>query len=481
MTTRTKLKCDPVPAIGMALAATLMTACATLPQSALADMPPVGQDELPALINDGFDSETALTFDWPMLEIGTGQYEDGPTGLTVLKFGKKVNAAVDSRGGGPGTVNAKYLELGYNQPELDAIVLSGGSWYGLEAVTAANTALLDDKYRGGRWDNVGLVVGSIIYDFGGRRLNEIYPDKRLAQLALRAAEPGVFPNGAYGAGRSAMNGGIFGCNARSGQGSAFRQIGDVKIAVFTVVNALGTVTDREGNVVACHKGNNWPENLKATDLMRAAPDSVQPGWNGDEESPGAERKNTTISVVVTNRSMTPAELQRLAVQVHTSMARGIQPFASEFDGDVLYAVSTNEVETGPGETIPSMEIGVAASELMWDAILAAVPAHQVTQPDPDPELVLPARTLEKYAGTYRFSHLAELTVSVENGALVASATGERDVFQVKKGTPRPLLAATQDTFTVERGRYPFSIQFAGDEIIINPGRWQQTGYRVSAD
>ncbi|WP_370275296.1 P1 family peptidase, partial [Hyphomonas atlantica] len=291
----------------------------------------------------------------------------------------------------------------------------------------------------------------------------------------------VFPNGAYGAGRSAMNGGIFGCNARSGQGSAFRQIGDVKIAVFTVVNALGTVTDREGNVVACHKGNNWPENLKATDLMRAAPDSVQPGWNGDEESPGAERKNTTISVVVTNRSMTPAELQRLAVQVHTSMARGIQPFASEFDGDVLYAVSTNEVETGPGETIPSMEIGVAASELMWDAILAAVPAHQVTQPDPDPELVLPARTLEKYAGTYRFSHLAELTVSVENGALVASATGERDVFQVKKGTPRPLLAATQDTFTVERGRYPFSIQFAGDEIIINPGRWQQTGYRVSAD
>lgn len=253
------------------------------------------------------------------------------------------------------------------------------------------------------------------------------------------------------------------------------------LVIHPIVNALGTVTDREGNVVACHKGSNWPENLKATDLMRAAPDSVQPGWNGDEESPGAERKNTTISVVVTNRSMTPAELQRLAVQVHTSMARGIQPFASEFDGDVLYAVSTNEVETGPGETIPSMEIGVAASELMWDAILAAVPAHQVTQPDPDPELVLPARTLEKYAGTYRFSHLAELTVSVENGALVASATGERDVFQVKKGTPRPLLAATRDTFTVERGRYPFSIQFAGDEIIINPGRWQQTGYRVSAD
>lgn len=465
--------------LGAVLATALLTACAALPQGAVAE--PDGQAELPALINDGFDSDTALSFDWPMLEIGTGQYEDGPTGLTVLKFGKKVNAAVDSRGGGPGTVNAKYLELGYNQPELDAIVLSGGSWYGLEAVTAANTALLDDRYRGGRWDNVGLVVGSIIYDFGGRRLNEIYPDKRLAQLALRAARPGIFPNGAYGAGRSAMNGGIFGCHARSGQGSAFRQIGEVKIAVFTVVNALGAVTDRDGNVVACHKGSNWPDDLKASDLMGAAPASLQPGWNGDDSGQDAERKNTTISVVVTNRSMSPAELQRLAVQVHTSMARGIQPFASEFDGDVLYAVSTNEVETGPGQTLPSMEIGVTASELMWDAILAAMPAEQVTQPEPDPDLNIPQSTLDSYAGTYRFSHLAELTVRVEDGALVASATGERDVFQVSKGSPRALLAATPDTFTVERGRYPFSLQFKDDTVIVNPGRWQQNGYRVETD
>ena len=104
--------------------------------------------------------------------------------------------------------------------------------------------------------------------------------------------------------------------------------------------------------------------------MRAAPASLQADWNGNTETLEAERKNTTISVVVTNRSMSPAELQRLAVQVHTSMARGIQPFASEFDGDVLYAVSTNEVDSGPGAGLPSMEIGVTASELMWDAVLS---------------------------------------------------------------------------------------------------------------
>ena len=163
------------------------------------------------------------------------------------------------------------------------------------------------------------------------------------------------------------------------------------------------------------------------------------------------------------------------------MARGIQPFASEFDGDVLYAVSTNEVDSGPGATLPSMEIGVTASELMWDAILAAMPEEQVTQPEPDPELVVSASALQKYAGTYRFSHLAELTVRVEDGALVASATGERDVFQVRKGSPRTLLAATPDTFTVERGRYPFSVQFTDDTVIVNPGRWQQTGHRVSGN
>lgn len=463
--------------ISATAAAAFASACSMTGLDARAE--PTGQADLPMLINDGFDSKNTTEFDWPMLEIGTGQYEDGPTGLTVIRFGKKVNAAIDARGGGPGTVNAEYLRLGYDQPELDAIVLSGGSWYGLEAVTGANTALIDDGYRGGHWNNVGLVVGSIIYDFGGRRLNEIYPDKRLAQEALRSAKTGVFPNGAYGAGRSAMNGSIFGCNARSGQGSAYRQTGDVKIAAFTVVNALGTVTDRNGDVVACHKGENWPEHLKATDLMGAAPASLRPGWNGDAERGAPERKNTTISVVVTNRSMSSAELQRLAVQVHTSMARGIQPFASEFDGDVLYAVSTNEIESGPDITVPSMDIGIAASELMWDAILNAMPEGQVSQPLPDENLDIPISTLQRYSGTYRFSEFAELTVRMKDGALLAEASGERDVFQVKKGEPRKLQAVTNDTFTVEQGRYPFSVRFKNDRVIVNPGRWQQTGHRIS--
>ena len=166
---------------------------------------------------------------------------------------------------------------------------------------------------------------------------------------------------------------------------------------------------------------------------------------------------------------------------------GLYPFAPHYlrvggrTGDTAEARGhrMHSVDEGPGAGLPSMEIGVTASELMWDAILAAVPATQVTQPLPDPGLVLPQSTLRAYVGTYRFSHFAELTVRLESGNLIAEASGERDIFQVKTGHPRPLLAASKDTFTVERGRYPFTVKFERDKVIVNPGRWQQVGHRVS--
>lgn len=103
-----------------------------------------------------------LQFDWPMLSIGIGQYEEGPTGVTVFRFARKVMAAVDVRGGAPGTVNTDYLRHGYDKSELDAIVLSGGSWYGLESTTAVASALKDDGVRDGRWSNLALTAGAIV-------------------------------------------------------------------------------------------------------------------------------------------------------------------------------------------------------------------------------------------------------------------------------------------------------------------------------
>ena len=143
--------------------------------------------------------DTVLQLDWPGLHIGTGEYEEGPTGVTVFHFQKKVLAAMHVLGGSPSSVNQAYMDLGYDYPELDTVVFAGGSWYGLETVTAVSSALKDDGLRNGQAfgdePNIALSVGSIIFDFGGRRLNEIYPDKRLAQAAFRAAKPGFFSAG----------------------------------------------------------------------------------------------------------------------------------------------------------------------------------------------------------------------------------------------------------------------------------------------
>ncbi|WP_341534108.1 P1 family peptidase [Sphingosinicella soli] len=467
---------------GMVAAAAAAIALALTGAPLAAQSP--AQDALKLTINDGYGSPAALRFDWPALRIGTGQYEDGPTGLTVFRFDRRVFAAVDVRGGGPGTVNTEYLKIGYPFPELDAVVFSGGSWYGLEAVTAVNTALKDEGYRGGNWDNIGLTVGSIIYDFGGRRLNEIYPDKRLAQAALKAATPGVFPRGAYGAGRSAISGSIFGCNAHSGQGGAFRQTGELKIAAFTVVNALGIVTDRDGRAVACYPDTTWLEGLKTQHILAGAPASGKPGWQGQPmdasssmaEGPASgEKKNTTISLIVVNQKMEPSELQRLAIQVHTSMARGIQPFQTEFDGDVLYAVSTAEYTPPEDKRIASIDIGTMASEVMWDAILSAVPPQPAAASETPDRHPADKATLRRLTGRYTFSALAELELTVDQDKLFGKATGARKVFGIPKEAPVELLRTEAGDFVVP-GRYPTVLRFDDrGGVIVNPGRWQQTG------
>jgi L-aminopeptidase/D-esterase-like protein len=439
------------------------------------------QDHLVPVVNAGTSTgpggigseDRVLHYDWPMLSIGTGEYEEGPTGVTVFRFGKKVHAAVDVRGGAPGTVNTDFLRLGYETPDLDAVVFAGGSWYGLEATTAVATALKDDGLRSGYWDDIALSVGAIIYDFGPRRLNEIYPDKRLAQAAARAARTGEFPLGAHGAGRMAETGDMFGCDAHSGEGGAFRQIGKIKIAAFVVVNAFGVVTDRNGRVVACNRAPGWPADLKATTLLASRADAI-------EKNLAAEgRKNTTTSLVVTNVRMPPAELQRLAMQVHTSMGRGIQPFQTMFDGDVLYAVSTDEVDADSvREGTGSADIATIAAETMWDAILSSVPPQPVAPVTSGPRVQLSAGTLRKYAGTYVFSPTVTVRVTTDGRALTAQSAGKYDAFAITREATA-LRPVSSSDFTVP-ARIPFVARFAaGGQLILNPGPWQQVGRKSS--
>jgi len=418
----------------------------------------------------------ALTFDWPALHIGVGSYEEGPTGLTIFRFPDGAAGVVDVRGGAPGSVNTDLLRVGSEDKFIDAIVFTGGGLYGQEGIAAVATGLKDNGDESGLWTETAIVAGAEIYDFQGHRLNEIYPDKRLARAALDELRPGVFPLGAQGAGRMAIQGGFFGCAAHSGQGGAFRQIGEVKIAVFTVVNAVGAVTDRDGKLVRCHQEPGTRTAKTAEMLARVPLNTVNTSLKPPAGAPVPTRRNTTLSLIVTNQKLGAAALQRLAIQVHTSMARAIQPFSTFDDGDILFALSTQEVDAA----MRPDDLNTVAGEMMWDAVLASVPEEAAFTP-PAEDAVIPEARLASYAGTYLFGPNARVKITAENGRLTAESLTQ-SFADLRRDQPVALRAISDGAFYVD-GRYRTRITFTRDRLgrvdgaTVNPGRWQQAGTR----
>jgi L-aminopeptidase/D-esterase-like protein len=224
---------------------------------------------------------------------------------------------------------------------IEAICFAGGSLYGLEAAAGAAAELFKRRSYSTNWMDIALVSGAILFDYG-RRSNAIYPDKELGRAAVRAMRPGRFPLGARGAGRSATA--SHGAGAElAGQGGAYREAGSTKVLAFVVVNAYGCIVDRAGKIV-----RGRPTGPVPSRVPRSA--------------------NTTLSLVVTNQRLDRLQLQSIGRQVHTSMARGIQPFHTRWDGDVNYMASTQEVANAD---LDEVTLGEIASEAMWDAILAS--------------------------------------------------------------------------------------------------------------
>jgi L-aminopeptidase/D-esterase-like protein len=273
-----------------------------------------------------------LEFDFPGLEIGVAEYDEGPTGCTVIHLPKVASLSIDVRGGSPG-VNGQHLDA------INAICFAGGSLYGLEASTGVAAELFKRRGYSTSWVDIALVSGAIIFDYGTRG-NAIYPDKELGRAAVRAMRPGRFPMGARGAGRSATA--SHGAGAElAGQGGAYRESGPTKVLAFVVVNAYGCIVDRTGKVV---------RGKPTGPVLGRTPRSA----------------NTTLSIVITNQKLDRLQLQSVGRQVHTSMARGIQPFHARWDGDANYMVSTQEVAN---DGLDEVTLGELASDAMWDAIL----------------------------------------------------------------------------------------------------------------
>jgi 6-aminohexanoate-oligomer endohydrolase len=323
----------------------------------------------------------ALTFDFPGVKVGVAEYEEGPTGTTVLYFPTPVVAAVDVRGGAPGTLNTDALRLAYDDPiaGINAIVLSGGSSCGLSAATGVANALKDMITDSGNFDDVATVAGAIIFDLGDRRFNTITPDEELGRAALASARAGWFPHGARGAGRFAMQSLGWDISLHSGQGAAFRQSGDTKVLVVTVNNG-GLVVDRKGQVMRClhpvdgHCGS-IADAIAAYVANVDKPKQARADFGKKQINPQGLTRNTTLTVVLTNKSLPIWALQRLGVQVHNSMARGDQPMAEGDDGDTLFTVTTGKAV---GATIRDEDmdhLGILASETGWDWVSLQLDDH----------------------------------------------------------------------------------------------------------
>ena len=299
------------------------------------------------------DAKRWLDVDFPGLEIGVAEYVEGPTGCTVFHFREVASLHIDVRGGSPG-INGEHLTV------TNAICFAGGSLYGLEASTGVAAELFAKRGYSTKWMDIALVSGAIIFDYG-RRENAVYPDKELGRAAVRAMRPGRFPLGPHGAGSSATAG--HGATAElAGQGGACGVFGPARVAAFTVVNAYGGIVDRKGEVVRGNRDAGTGKRRHAEDVVAQA---------GAYDPPAARARgvtqNTNLTLMVTDQKLDPLQLRSVARQVHASMARAIQPFNTRWDGDILFAISTQQVANA---SLDEVGLGVVASELAWDAVLA---------------------------------------------------------------------------------------------------------------
>lgn len=312
-------------------------------------LPPISNDTTTLIPSTTYDN-SIFTFNFPSLQVGIAEYKEGPTGCTVFYFPDGVSAAVDLRGGAVGSIES-------NCNWYEAICFSGGSSYGLESAIGVRAELFARRKYKVEGMNFPNVSGAVIGDWSNRD-NTFYPDKALGRAALLAAKTGIFPLGSCGAGVSARVGGWLSPPYESepaGQGGAVYQKGSAKLLAFTVVNASGVILNRQGEAVRGGLNRQTGKRYRVDEVNNVKP--MCP----------SEPSNTTLTLIVTNVKMTEADLQQFAKQVHTSMARAIYPFHTHFDGDVLYAVTTNDENLPDGYYAAGW--GWVAGEVAWESVL----------------------------------------------------------------------------------------------------------------
>lgn len=305
-----------------------------------------------------------LITDVPGLRVGNAQDDRIKTGTTVLLADDPFTASVHVMGGAPGTRETDLLAPDKSVAAVDALVLSGGSAYGLDACSG----VVDGLRKAGRGFRVGdatipLVPGAIIFDLlnGGEKGWDDNPYRALGRAALDAAGFD-FGLGTVGAGTGALS-----AMVKGGLGSASLQLPDgTMVGALVAANPVGAVTtpgDRHFYAapfeVNGEFGGLGPD--PATGL----------GMSLESRKAAARspRENTTIAIVATDATLTKAQCQRMAVAAHDGIGRATVPAHTPHDGDLVFALSTGAREVDQmGLTL----IGHAASLCLARAIARAI-------------------------------------------------------------------------------------------------------------
>ena len=294
------------------------------------------------------------------IRIGQVENAEAATGCTVFICPEGMRAGLDVRGGGPAARESQLLNPLMSAQVIHAIVLAGGSAYGLGTANGVMTYL---EEHGIGFDvgvtKVPLVAQSDIFDL---TVGDTFvrPDAGMgyeaADLALNSPN---YRDGNYGAGCGATVGKAAGMDycMKTGIGSYAVQLGELKIGAVVVLNALGDVFDwKSGQQVAGLLTEDRKALRSTSDLMKASTQVVENKFTG----------NTTLAVVMTNAYFEKAQLCKIAGMAHDGYARSIRPVHTSADGDSIYAVSLGNVQADQDL------IGSLAAEVVSEAILRAV-------------------------------------------------------------------------------------------------------------
>lgn len=315
-----------------------------------------------------------LITDVPGLMVGNAEDHDVKTGVTVLTAGRPFTAGFHVMGGAPGTRETDLLRPDKTMAEVDALVLSGGSAFGLDAASGVADAL---RTQGRGFvvgdQNVPIVPGAILFDLlnGGSKDWPENPYKHLGQQALKTADT-EFGLGTAGAGTGATT-----ANLKGGLGSASLVLpsGHV-VGALVAVNALGSATVGDSP-------HFWAAPFEiGGEFGGLGPAATYPGIQVPATKL-SQHANTTIGIVATSAVLTKAQCTRLATAAHDGYARALMPAHTPMDGDVIFAASTGDQALSDSVT-DTLYLGHAAAtcvaRAIARAIFAARPARGDTRP-----------------------------------------------------------------------------------------------------